>query len=137
ESRGGLISLAVFSLLYFSFSEKKLPVFILIAFFIVLLFQFLPDGFIDRFQEIGTSKRITELWPAGLRALEDNLVVGTGLGTNRVVIPRYFGYATFLDHTMNVHNSLLAVGVELGLPGLILYLSFVGIPTRNLFCDIK
>lgn len=55
--------------------------------------------------------RTSWLWPLGLRAVGQHPVLGTGLGTG-------------VGGTV-VHNAPLAVAVDLGLPGLALYLGFI------------
>ena len=137
QSRGGLISLGVFFFTYLLLTKNKFSWIALIAIFSFLFFQFLPAGYLERFESLTTSVRVTELWPSGLRAFENNLLLGSGLGTTRIVVPMYFGYATFLGQDVSVHNSPLAVGIELGIPGLLLYLLFTCIPLVNLYYAIR
>lgn len=132
QSRGGLISLAVFFFSIILFSKNKfswLSVIIIISFVII---QFLPEGFLIRFGEIFTDSRITRLWPAGLRAFQDQLLTGHGLGTNGYVITKYLG-VNYLNYFASVHNALLGIGIEIGVIGMLLYILFFSIPSGKLF----
>lgn len=59
-----------------------------------------------------------------LGIIRDNLILGTGLGTFKLVYPQYMppkrGYGT-----QHVHNSYLEIWAEVGLLGIILFLIFI------------
>jgi len=131
QSRGGLISLTVFFFSIILFSKNKFSWLIVIILFVIVVLQFLPEGYLLRFEDIFHDLRITKLWPAGLRALQDQLLIGHGLGTNGYVITRYLG-VNYLNYFLSVHNAFLGIGIELGLVGLLLYLSFIIFPTFRL-----
>ncbi len=68
-----------------------------------------------------------ELWSRGLYAVSDFPFTGIGIGTFQRVIPVLYplfsiGPDTTITH---VHNLLLQVGIDLGLPGLIAYLALL------------
>jgi putative inorganic carbon (HCO3(-)) transporter len=68
-----------------------------------------------------------ELWSRGLYALADFPFTGIGIGTFSRVIPVLYPYFTFASDNspITVHNLLLQVGLDLGLPGLIAYLALL------------
>lgn len=134
QSRGGLISLGVFFLVYLYLTTKKLSALLLILIVALMVLQLTPLGFEDRLLETSTDIRITGLWPAGWQAIRDRPLGGFGLGMNSRVIPRYYFQPT---GPRSVHSGFLAVGIELGIIGLILYLLFVIIPAVKLFKYVR
>lgn len=139
ESIGGAISLAVFFILYFLFSKKKLLVFLMIVIIIGLVIYLAPGSFWIRFSEIGQSStdRFSVLWPAGWQAFLSNFFIGHGIGTSDLVLPNFIYTRNF--ERISVHNSLLAVGIDLGIIGIVLYLLVIFIPTIEVykFCCVK
>lgn len=70
----------------------------------------------------GSSGRF-EIWGKSLLALRDFWPTGIGIGTFNLVIPVLYPYANHLyNGTEHAHNLLLQVGVDLGLPGLVLFI---------------
>lgn len=68
-----------------------------------------------------------ELWSRALYALQDFAFTGIGMGAFRRVIPLLYPYFIF-EPTADInhaHNLWLQVGVDLGMPGLIAFLSMV------------
>lgn len=137
QSRGGLVSLAVFFLTYLLLSRRKFSWLLLIVISALLVYQAMPEGYLERFEDLSTSLRIVELWPAGVRAFEQNMFAGHGLGTSHFVVTRYLPRTPFVGEYFSVHNSLLAVAIDLGAPGVGLYLLFVAVPTLALFRVIR
>lgn len=66
-----------------------------------------------------------ELWSRALYALQDFAFIGIGMGAFRRVIPLLYPYFLFEPTTEinHAHNLWLQVGVDLGMPGLIAFLS--------------
>ncbi|MCB0189209.1 MAG: O-antigen ligase family protein, partial [Caldilineaceae bacterium] len=63
-----------------------------------------------------------EVWHRALWALCDHLLTGIGIGTFDLVIPQLYPYTPGQRGVIpHAHNLLLQVGVDLGLPGLLLY----------------
>ena len=63
-----------------------------------------------------------EIWSRGLLALRDFMFTGIGIGTFNLVIPLLYPYPPSAYSTAeHAHNLLLQVGVDLGLPGLLLF----------------
>lgn len=136
QSRGGLISLGVFFLSYFLLSGKKVSWMLLIIIFGTVVYILIPESFVERFSDISTSIRVTELWPAGIRAFNDRPISGYGLGTNSVILPTFLRRVNYFDQLFSVHSAPLSVSIELGLPGLLLYLTFIFAPTFKLLKTI-
>jgi len=136
QSRGGLISLAVFFLSILLFSKNKFSWLFVIILITFVIYQFLPEGFLLRFEDIFYDSRITRLWPAGLRAFQDQLLTGHGLGTNGYVIARYLG-VNYLNYFASVHNAFLGIGIEVGIVGLFLYILFILFPTIKLISNLS
>jgi len=134
QSRGGLISLGIFFLVYLYLTTKKFSALFLILIIALVILQLTPVAFEDRLLETSTDIRITGLWPAGWQAISDRPIVGFGLGMSSRVIPRYYYQPT---GPRSVHSGFLAVGIELGIIGLILYLLFVIIPTGKLYYWVR
>ena len=119
-SRGGVIAIIVFllTLLIYRQTRRRGMVFAVV----LLVFGYLvaPSSFWERWEETRSygDIRTKELWPAGLRAVARHPALGSGLGAG-------------LGGKV-VHNAPLTVAVELGLPGLALYLGFIAYATVRL-----
>jgi putative inorganic carbon (HCO3(-)) transporter len=125
QSRGGILAIIVFllSLLAFRQTRRRGAVFAVLV--IALASRLAPLALWERWDEIkmrGGDVRTLELWPAGLRAFAQNPWLGSGLGTNAGAMYQVRG--TRAGGGV-VHNGPLAVAIELGLPGLALYLGFI------------
>lgn len=83
------------------------------------------DGSVLLLDPVGSdasSGRI-EIWGKSLLALRDFWPTGIGIGTFDLIIPALYPYANPLYNGIeHAHNLLLQVGVDLGLPGLVLFL---------------
>ncbi|MCF8369652.1 MAG: O-antigen ligase family protein [Bacteroidales bacterium] len=68
-----------------------------------------------------------EMWNATTEVIRDNPLTGVGGGNWKIAIyPYYSKYQpSVYRHWRNPHNDYLQVGAEKGVPGLILYLSFL------------
>jgi O-antigen ligase len=126
KSRGGFISIGVLFLTLLAFRQTRRRAFGFVILFLVLTFRLAPLGLwqrIDHARRHG-DLRTTELWPAGLAALGHRPLLGFGLGTNGLAISRW-------GATESVHNSPLAVAIELGVLGLVLYSSLL------VYCTVR
>jgi O-antigen ligase len=67
------------------------------------------------------------IWSTTLIAVKDSFPFGTGLGTFQAIYPRYEDPnrvdAVYVNHA---HNDYLELALELGAPGLVLILAFLG-----------
>ncbi|MEM7801847.1 MAG: O-antigen ligase family protein, partial [Chloroflexota bacterium] len=76
---------------------------------------------------LGTLSFRQEVWLWAVAALQDFPITGTGLGTFRVVVYRLYPIPFPVTYDLaHAHNVFLQVGLDFGLPGLILYLSILG-----------
>ena len=125
-SRGGIVSIAVFFLALLGFRQTRWRAVVLGVLAVILVLRAAPLSFWERWDETrtqGGDVRTRVLWPAGLEALAQRPLTGSGLGTNAQAIAPARGI--FAGGSV-VHNAPLAVAIELGLPGLALYLGFIG-----------
>jgi putative inorganic carbon (hco3(-)) transporter len=124
-SLGGAIAIIItlLSLLAFWQTRRRGAVFAVLVLIVGL--RVAPLAFWQRWEETrakGGDSRTRELWPAGLEALAQRPWLGSGLGTNGVALYSIRGTRA---HGDVVHSAPLAVAIELGLPGLALYLGFI------------
>lgn len=66
------------------------------------------------------------IWPWAIQAITDFPFTGTGLGSFRHVGPRLYPIPVPPDYDMaHAHNIFLQVALDLGLPGLVIYLAML------------
>lgn len=69
----------------------------------------------------------TEVWHGAMQALHDFPYTGIGIGNFRMVLPLlYPNTAITHEAATHAHNLLLQIGLDLGLPGLIVWLLLIG-----------
>jgi putative inorganic carbon (hco3(-)) transporter len=69
-----------------------------------------------------------EVWQWAVVGIQDFPFTGTGLGTFRRVVFRFYPIAVNPNYDIaHAHNIFLQVALDVGLPGLIAYLAFVGL----------
>jgi putative inorganic carbon (HCO3(-)) transporter len=67
-----------------------------------------------------------ELWPWAVTAIEDFPFTGVGLGTFKLVVFRLYPVPIAADHDIgHAHNIFLQTALDLGLPGLVVYLAIL------------
>jgi putative inorganic carbon (hco3(-)) transporter len=131
-SRGGFITLATISVFYVfkMLREGRFVSLLILAFFLFFCFLILPGDYIDRVATIAAPDKdptgsAQERWSdmrVALMLIVDNPIVGVGIGTNEIALNAARG-----EHWLQVHNVYLVYGVEMGLPGLFLFLMLVGL----------
>jgi O-antigen ligase len=138
QSRGGLISLAIFFLVFLLLTRKKFAWVLLIMAAALLFYQIAPENYLERFAMIGydSTDRLADLWPAGWRAFKSSPWIGYGLGASASIMPEFIN-TMFTANIVSVHNGLLAIGIDLGIPGIFLYLLFFLIPTLRLYRVVR
>jgi hypothetical protein len=132
QSRGGLISLGIFMTSYLLFTRKKftwISIILIIGLFALII---TPESFWNRFVDQGyyTTDRFTALWPAGVAAAKEKILTGYGIGVSEKIMP-YFLFTIY--PRLSVHNSLIALMIDLGLPGTFFYLLAIAFPTIQVF----
>ena len=77
---------------------------------------------------LGTITFRQEVWIWALQAIHDFSFTGTGLGSFRAIVHRLYPIAIPVTYDIaHAHNVFLQVALDIGLPGLIFYLSTIGI----------
>ncbi len=66
------------------------------------------------------------VWQWGITAVQDFPFTGTGLGSFRAVVTRLYPLPIHID-IGHAHNIFLQVALDVGLPGLIIYLALLGL----------
>jgi O-antigen ligase len=129
KSRGGFISTVIFFLSLLAFRQTRRRAVGFAVLFSVLTFRLAPLGLWQRLDESRQrgNVRTTTLWPAGLKAFGQRPWFGSGLGTNLQALSRVRGGKSV------VHNSPLAVAIELGIVGLTLYCGLLAYCTVRLW----
>jgi O-antigen ligase len=117
KSRGGFVSIVVFFLSLLAFRQTRRRAIGFAALFLALALRLGSLGLWQRMDEARLQRgddRTASLWPAGLKAFGQRPLFGSGLGTNYQAVASFGAWQV-------VHNSPLAVAIELGLVGLALY----------------
>ncbi len=66
------------------------------------------------------------IWPMAIKAIDDFAFTGTGLGSFRHVVKRFYPINVPPDHDIgHAHNIFLQVALDIGVPGLISYLAIL------------
>jgi len=139
-SRGAFVSmfLGVAVLLWFRKIPmvKKLALIIFAAFASGMLIIYLLETnpllaarFLETVEKGDTGRN--ELWDGAFKAIGNNVIIGAGF---EGVIPRMYQYSGI---RLNPHNIFLYIFISTGLPGIILFLTFLFRLTKLLLADIK
>ncbi len=130
QSRGALLGAVVAVMLLLVLRWRRLLVILPLA-LIFAVFALSQLGADNLFDQIGNGNGLQgiesrlELWSRGIYALTDFAFTGIGIGTFDRVIPLL--YPTFLiapgTPMGHAHNIFIQVGVDLGFPGLIVFLA--------------
>jgi len=130
QSRGALLGAAVATALLLVLRWRRLAV-LLPLLLIIAVFAFSQTGIDSLFDQVGAGgvthgiEGRMELWSRGIYALTDFAFTGIGIGTFDLVIPLL--YPLFLAgpgaQVGHAHNLFIQVGVDLGFPGLIAFLT--------------
>jgi O-antigen ligase len=139
QSRGGIISIAVFAIILLIYQQSRFRNLFIVVLAGLLIWQFAPPDLWIRFESIGNETsidRLRDIWPVGWRLFTDHLLLGLGLGTNGTALDLT---GRLLTHKSigSVHNAPLAIAMEVGIPGLVLYLAFIAIPSVRILTSIK
>jgi O-antigen ligase len=132
-SRGGVVAFAMVFLMFLRF-EKVSPKLIFAGILIALVgFYFLPEAFWER---MSTMLHLSDdynmqsefgrvaIWEHSIKMFFNHALLGVGVGQFSAA-----GGMTGAKY-MTAHNSILQVGVELGIVGLVCYLAMILLPLR-------
>lgn len=134
ESRGALLALLVIILLLLVLRFPKLAWLTpFLAGGAILLFVSGGMGLLDSLTQATGSSATSgfdermELWQRGLYAMQDFSFTGIGLGTYGTVIPFLYPFVMIPPNIFlpDAHNLPIQVGVDLGIPGLIMWLAML------------
>ncbi len=130
-SRGSAISLLVAFLAFWLWKETRIfgkvsvIYLVIIGAMLPLLFQTVIERFtiIDQFNTLLGGREA--LWSAAWTAIQNNPLLGIGLGNSNYVMLSYLqDYRSILGlEYAPVHNPVLTIWMETGLPGLLFYLA--------------
>ena len=128
SSRGAVIGFAAVCLSFAINTKQRFRSLILVVIVLVGGILVAPQGFIDRFDTIGTDitsrQRIT-YWAAGKDVISDYPWLGVGYSNWQTYYSTNiyrFKTAEGLHRTQKIHNIFLQLGTELGIVGLTIYL---------------
>ena len=114
---------------------------------IALLLAMAIPGFGERMSElvsfnenISFGRRLV-FWRAGASAVLDAPLIGHGPGSHGLVIPRFresdYWMNSSEDIVPHAHNEFLETAVELGFPGVLVFLIILGVLFRNGFATLR
>lgn len=144
-SRGGFIGIAAICIM--ALSEFKRKIFTLFATGIILLIAlntFIPSAYIERIgtilnfdpDEYGHTSSAPSrliLWRSAIEMIKHNPITGVGFYRSEKQMEYYPDPRTGVDFPDKpIHNSLLQVGSELGLPALLIYIAIFFASYRSL-----
>jgi O-antigen ligase len=130
--------------------RKKLI--LLFPLMILIFFLLFPSNFTSRFMSIldfqnyakagGVLSDRVQLWQSAIKMIEDYPVLGVGYG-KRIFKKVYIKEKYILPHAKerralpNAHNLYLDTGVQLGIPGIILFLFLIGVFFKRTIATYK
>lgn len=135
KSRGGSVALAVMAGCYWWTSDKKLQTAMIGLVCLAVLLPLAPASYFERMNMINTQEgsaaaRIAA-WGSAVRMAADNPIFGVGAGHFPVKYGMEYHPPDAIPGEMTAHSTyFLALG-ELGLPGFILVLWFLGMNARD------
>lgn len=78
--------------------------------------------------QLGSISFRQEVWQWALTAVQDFPFTGTGLGTFRVVVRRFYPLNVSPTYDIaHAHNIFLQTALDVGLPGIVIYLAIIGL----------
>jgi len=128
-SRGGLVTLAVMSVLLVWHSKHKLWSSTLLVSGIVLALSNMPGLWLERmetipaYQQDGSFQGRQEAWDQGLRYVKTAPWTGSGFGGWRAINAKFHGSAD--PSSRDWHSAYVAVLVEQGIPGFLLWFTLL------------
>lgn len=140
-SRGGLIALGVVLLAGCLFAGSSRPAFVALVVAIALVgavfLETTTSGAVQRLTSTSTSGR-ADIWKVGMSIVQAHPIVGVGSGNYMIVEPNYILAVSgpihagdfIIDNPYPAHNIYLELAAEMGVVGLTLFLSVVGLSIR-------
>ncbi len=142
---GLVIGALIFIILFIIYIPKYRKVVIISAVILLsvaggLVFSFKPEEALGKLTKFGKFETFAErgrwiMWRSAEEMIKEKPLTGFGAGTYRLHFtevearllktPEFEGYSHII--TKDAHNDYLQIGAELGLPGLLLLLVFIGV----------
>lgn len=131
-SRGAFIGLVCVSIFMIMRSKKKFLIGAIAIFVVYMSIPFIPQAYIDRLSTMavkdesqleGSAAGRLMFWRSAIEMMKENPVTGVGFHNSENMMERYPDPLTkTISPKRAIHNSILQVGAELGIPALILYI---------------
>jgi O-antigen ligase len=133
-SRGALVALLVMTIVYVWNMPQKLSRRLLIpAAFLGVAVLMMLNAIVARFAlaiQTGGAGRL-DIWTAGFHAIKEHGLIGAGLDNFPLAYSEVAGYASeFRGIARAAHNIFLNIWVELGVPGLLLFVTAMAYQLR-------
>jgi O-antigen ligase len=125
-SRGGFMTLVVIGLLYIrTYFKRRRVLALILVIAMVLGVSIAPEGYLSRMETIssidaditGSSQQRWEDMQAAVTSILQRPIIGAGIGSGILALNEVRG-----GRWLDVHNVYLVYAVDLGLPGLLLFL---------------
>ena len=129
-SRGGFLGIVIVVSYLIMRSRKPLRN-LLVVFVVTLPFLVLaPNSPINRFfhPQGGDTESVNKHlvgWQAGLNMVWQHPIMGVGFGNYKAMVTRYDTTGTVREDPHVAHNAYLEIAAEMGIPALVVYLSFL------------
>ncbi|MBU5613501.1 O-antigen ligase family protein [Geomonas azotofigens] len=131
SSRGAVLGLVVVGVWLMWQSQHRLKTVFIVAILASIIYQVMPSEFKGRFATAGednTSLARLVYWRYGIEAVKDHPMTGIGYRNWTLWLPSHHPEVASFERSKNVeviHNTYLEAATELGLPGIVLYLTTI------------
>lgn len=143
-SRGCILAAVVTAMVFFyrlyslklkSLNPRIRRFLVFVVLILVGIAGVMPASFFDRFLQAGADRGSgrLDIWTAGVVMFLHYPIAGAGLNNFQVVYTKYAGYESHLysSHGADAHNVYLAIAVEEGTVGLLLFLMAIRKQLQN------
>ncbi|QZY55541.1 O-antigen ligase family protein [Crassaminicella profunda] len=105
---------------------------------IKLKYKYIPESLVARINSYSANDNSiqarTNFYRDGFNVIKDYSILGAGGGAWETL---YFTYQSYLYWTTQAHNYFMQLWIEIGILGLIVYITFIGILLWNMYKGIK
>jgi probable O-glycosylation ligase (exosortase A-associated) len=134
-SRSGFLGLSIALLLVAWYSKRRVTNLVLLAVAAVALLPFIPQKALQRWKSIPTAAELDpsaiariQTWETGLQMIKHHPIFGVGPSNFQEQYSHYF-LQKYMDavnyHPRAPHNAYVCLAAESGIPGMLLFVSFV------------
>ena len=133
-SRGGFLGLVAASVILVWKSAHRFKNIAIVSGLLACFLLFSPSSPLERLldpsrSDIEAQQIRLVVWRAGLRMIEEHPLFGVGVGNFERVVVEYEQDANI---KIMAHNTYIELAAELGIPGLLIFLTMVGFTFRSL-----